>query len=185
MRGWPGDRRQGVVIASREPSDAAMRRLQVIAAAAAANGCRMAATHFALQLRSEFCPRRSQDCRHARHGHDGKTGRHGCTHQDHGGPAAAGRAANTASPATNGFSRRRCATRSSCWRGPTGGPVLFFVPRFLPDGSVNALRVQRLKDKLGNRSNACSEVEFQDATAGSARKGAASHHHRNGDLHAA
>ncbi len=39
----------------------------------------------------------------------------------------------------------------------------FFVPRFLPDGSRNAIRVQRLKDKLGNRSNASSEVEFQGA----------------------
>ncbi|HEY1042480.1 MAG TPA: isovaleryl-CoA dehydrogenase [Telluria sp.] len=36
----------------------------------------------------------------------------------------------------------------------------FFVPRYLPDGSRNAIRVQRLKDKLGNRSNASSEVEF-------------------------
>ena len=40
----------------------------------------------------------------------------------------------------------------------------FFVPRFLPDGSRNAIRVQRLKNKLGNRSNASSEVEFCDAT---------------------
>lgn len=39
----------------------------------------------------------------------------------------------------------------------------FFVPRYLPDGSRNAIRVQRLKDKVGNRSNASSEVEFQDA----------------------
>ena len=39
------------------------------------------------------------------------------------------------------------------------------MPRFLPDGSVNALRFQRLKDKLGNRSNASSEVEFQAAHA--------------------
>jgi putative acyl-CoA dehydrogenase len=37
------------------------------------------------------------------------------------------------------------------------------VPRFVPDGSRNAIRVQRLKDKLGNRSNASSEVEFCDA----------------------
>lgn len=36
----------------------------------------------------------------------------------------------------------------------------FLVPRFLDDGSHNAVRVQRLKDKLGNRSNASSEVEF-------------------------
>jgi putative acyl-CoA dehydrogenase len=39
------------------------------------------------------------------------------------------------------------------------------MPRFRPDGSVNALRLQRLKDKLGNRSNASSEVEFVDAFA--------------------
>ena len=46
-----------------------------------------------------------------------------------------------------------------------GGLSCFLVPRFLPDGSVNALRFQRLKDKLGNRSNASSEVEFQAAHA--------------------
>jgi putative acyl-CoA dehydrogenase len=43
------------------------------------------------------------------------------------------------------------------------GLSCFFVPRFLPDGSRNAIRVQRLKNKLGNRSNASSEVEFCDA----------------------
>ena len=50
--------------------------------------------------------------------------------------------------------------------GGEGGAGLscFFVPRFLPDGSRNAIRVQRLKDKLGNRSNASSEVEFHGAT---------------------
>ena len=46
-----------------------------------------------------------------------------------------------------------------------GGLTCFFMPRFWPDGSVNALQFQRLKDKLGNRSNASSEVEFQDAYA--------------------
>jgi putative acyl-CoA dehydrogenase len=44
-----------------------------------------------------------------------------------------------------------------------GGLTCFLMPRFRPDGSVNALRFQRLKDKLGNRSNASSEVEFMDA----------------------
>jgi putative acyl-CoA dehydrogenase len=44
-----------------------------------------------------------------------------------------------------------------------GGLTCFLLPRFRPDGSVNALRLQRLKDKLGNRSNASSEVEFADA----------------------
>jgi len=50
--------------------------------------------------------------------------------------------------------------------GNTGenGPVsCFYVPRFAPDGSKNAVQVQQLKDKLGNRSNASSEVEFLDA----------------------
>jgi putative acyl-CoA dehydrogenase len=46
-----------------------------------------------------------------------------------------------------------------------GGLTCFLMPRFLPDGSVNALRFQRLKDKLGNRSNASSEVEFHAAHA--------------------
>jgi putative acyl-CoA dehydrogenase len=45
----------------------------------------------------------------------------------------------------------------------SAGLSCFFVPRFLPDGSRNAIRVQRLKNKLGNRSNASSEVEFCDA----------------------
>jgi putative acyl-CoA dehydrogenase len=45
------------------------------------------------------------------------------------------------------------------------GLSCFFLPRVLPDGSVNALRIQRLKDKLGNRANASSEVEFAAAQA--------------------
>lgn len=46
-----------------------------------------------------------------------------------------------------------------------GGPSCFFVPRWAPDGSRNAVLIQRLKDKLGNRSNASAEVEFQGAWA--------------------
>ena len=46
-----------------------------------------------------------------------------------------------------------------------GGLTCFLMPRFRPDGSVNGLRFQRLKDKLGNRSNASSEVEFVEAFA--------------------
>ncbi len=45
-----------------------------------------------------------------------------------------------------------------------GGLSCFFVPRFLPDGQRNAVRLERLKDKLGNRSNASSEAEFFDAS---------------------
>jgi len=54
------------------------------------------------------------------------------------------------------------------------GLTCFFMPRFAPDGSVNAIQFQRLKDKLGNRSNASSEVEFIGAYAtpvGEAGKG--------------
>ncbi|MGN1287523.1 MAG: acyl-CoA dehydrogenase family protein, partial [Bradyrhizobium sp.] len=46
-----------------------------------------------------------------------------------------------------------------------GGLSCFFMPRFAPDGTVNAIHFQRLKDKLGNRSNASSEVEFHGAYA--------------------
>lgn len=42
--------------------------------------------------------------------------------------------------------------------------ILLFVPRILPDSTRNAIRIERLKEKLGNRSNASAEVEFQDAT---------------------
>lgn len=44
-----------------------------------------------------------------------------------------------------------------------GGLSCFLVPRFLPDGTRNAVRIQRLKDKLGDWSNASSEVEFHGA----------------------
>jgi len=46
-----------------------------------------------------------------------------------------------------------------------GGLSCFFLPRWLPDGTLNAIRIQRLKDKLGNCANASSEVEFDQATA--------------------
>jgi putative acyl-CoA dehydrogenase len=46
-----------------------------------------------------------------------------------------------------------------------GGLSCVLVPRVLPDGSRNAFHLQRLKDKLGNRSNASSEPEFDDTVA--------------------
>jgi len=45
------------------------------------------------------------------------------------------------------------------------GLTCFLLPRVLPDGTRNAVRLQRLKDKLGNRSNASAEVEFDAALA--------------------
>ena len=47
----------------------------------------------------------------------------------------------------------------------TSGLSCLFLPRVLPDGSMNRLFIQRLKDKLGNKANASSEVEFVGASA--------------------
>ncbi len=46
-----------------------------------------------------------------------------------------------------------------------GGLTCFLVPRVLPDGTRNAMHLMRLKDKLGNRSNASSEIEYDGAWA--------------------
>ena len=46
------------------------------------------------------------------------------------------------------------------------GVTCFFVPRSLPDGERNAFRIQRLKDKCGNRSNASAEIEYERTHAG-------------------
>jgi putative acyl-CoA dehydrogenase len=45
------------------------------------------------------------------------------------------------------------------------GLSCFLLPRVLPDGTRNAMHLQRLKDKLGNRSNASAEIEFDAAVA--------------------
>jgi putative acyl-CoA dehydrogenase len=46
-----------------------------------------------------------------------------------------------------------------------GGLSCFFLPRWTPDEAQNTFRIHRLKDKLGNRSNASGEVEFEDSWA--------------------
>jgi putative acyl-CoA dehydrogenase len=46
-----------------------------------------------------------------------------------------------------------------------GGLTCFLVPRWRPDGERNGIEIQRLKDKLGDRSNASSEIEYRDAYA--------------------
>ena len=61
------------------------------------------------------------------------------------------------------YSAPQCDAHLVVARTAEGGLSCFFVPRRLPDDSLNGVRVQRLKDKLGNRSNASSEVEFEDA----------------------
>jgi len=62
------------------------------------------------------------------------------------------------------FSAPMCDAHLILAQAP-GGLSCLFLPRFLPDGRRNAVLLQRLKDKLGNRSNASSEVEFAGATA--------------------
>lgn len=47
----------------------------------------------------------------------------------------------------------------------SGGLSCFFLPRLLPDGTRNAVQIERLKDKLGNCANASAEVEFLNASA--------------------
>ncbi|WP_404301122.1 isovaleryl-CoA dehydrogenase [Alicycliphilus denitrificans] len=68
------------------------------------------------------------------------------------------------------FSAPQCDAHLVTARVGAGGPssaglACFYLPRWRPDGRRNAVRVQRLKDKVGNRSNASSEVEFEDAWA--------------------
>ena len=97
------------------------------------------------------------------------------------------RAASTSSSGTSGSARRRCATRSWCSRRRRRGLSCFLLPRVLPDGTRNAFRIQRLKDKLGNRSNASSEIEFDGALGAARRRGGPrrADDHRDGRPHAA
>jgi putative acyl-CoA dehydrogenase len=62
------------------------------------------------------------------------------------------------------FSAPMCDAFLILAQTPSGLSCLF-LPRVLPDGSMNQLFIQRLKDKLGNKANASSEVEFVVATA--------------------
>ena len=62
------------------------------------------------------------------------------------------------------FSAPMCDAHLVVARVGEGGPfACFYVPRWRPDGTKNAVEIQRLKDKVGNRSNSSSEVEFRDA----------------------
>jgi putative acyl-CoA dehydrogenase len=61
------------------------------------------------------------------------------------------------------FSAPMCDAHLVVAQTEQDGLACFFVPRWLEDGSKNAVQVQRLKEKVGNRSNSSSEVEFKDA----------------------
>ncbi|MBN3793264.1 acyl-CoA dehydrogenase family protein, partial [Burkholderia sp. Ac-20353] len=61
------------------------------------------------------------------------------------------------------FSAPMCDAHLVVARTDSGGPSCFYVPRWRPDGTKNAVEIQRLKDKVGNRSNSSSEIELNDA----------------------
>ena len=66
------------------------------------------------------------------------------------------------------------------------GLSCFLLPRILPDGTRNEFHIQRLKDKLGNHSNASSEVEFHRRVGADGRRAGAGRadDHRDGRAHA-
>ena len=78
---------------------------------------------------------------------------------------AAAPAASTSSSGTSGSARRRCPTSSSCSPRPRRACPASCCRASCPTASRNAFHIQRLKDKLGNRSNASSEIELHGAWA--------------------
>ena len=95
-----------------------------------------------------------------RHGHDGKAGRHGCARQQE-----RCRKVSEGIYRLSGHKWFMSAPMSDAFimlAQTKEGMGCFLVPRLLEDGSANGLQFQRLKDKVGNRSNASSEVEFTD-----------------------
>ena len=61
------------------------------------------------------------------------------------------------------FSAPMCDAHLVVAKTEQDGLACFFVPRWLEDGTKNPIHIQRLKDKVGNRSNSSSEVEFKEA----------------------
>lgn len=61
------------------------------------------------------------------------------------------------------FSAPMCDAHLVVAKTEQDGLACFFVPRWLEDGRKNTIHIQRLKDKVGNRSNSSSEVEFHEA----------------------
>ena len=61
------------------------------------------------------------------------------------------------------FSAPMCDAHLVVAKTKQDGLACFFVPRWLEDGRKNTIHIQRLKDKVGNRSNSSSEVEFHEA----------------------
>ena len=114
-----------------------------------------------------FRPAAREDRRAHGHGHDGEAGRLGSARQHHARHARRHRRAGPAYRLVGHkwfFSAPMCDAFLVLAQAPKGLSC-FLLPRWTPDGAPNALQLQRLKDKLGNRSNASSEVEFDGALA--------------------
>ena len=118
-------------------------------------------------LRSAAAAVVGEERRDPRHGHDRAPGRHRRARQHHRRRCAAGDHVEItghkwfmSAPMCDAF-----LVLAQAQMGQEGGLTCYLMPRYRPDGSQNAIRFQRLKDKLGNKSNASSEVEFHGAYA--------------------
>ena len=99
------------------------------------------------------------------HGHDGEARwlRRPCQHDDRDAArSAAAPVRSTPSWDTNGFAARRCPMRFSCSLRRPAGSRVFSCRAFCRTARRTRSHLQRLKDKLGNKSNASSEVEFDN-----------------------
>ena len=123
-----------------------------------------------------------QGRRHRRHGADREAGRQRSRRQQH--PGDRGRrphvAADRAQVVPVGADQRRLPGARP---DASTGLSCFFMPRLLPDGRKNGMRLMRLKDKLGNRSNATrrGRVRRGGGVAGRRAGAGAADHQRHGD----
>ncbi len=126
--------------------------------------CGMAAADLLSALRQELPAGGGKDRRAHRHGDDREAGRLGFARQ-HDARGADGADGSYRLTGHKWFmSAPMCDAFLTLAQAP-GGLSCFFLPRWTPDGALNAIRLQRLKDKLGNRSNASSEIELDGAWA--------------------
>ena len=115
------------------------------------------------RVRPRPAARRRQARRALRHGDDGEAGRLGRPRQHHSG-AAVGDGEYELTGHKWFCSAPMCDAFLVLAQAPDGLSC-FLLPRVLPDGTRNGFRIQRLKDKLGDRSNASSEIELDSAWA--------------------
>jgi putative acyl-CoA dehydrogenase len=132
------------------------------------------------QIRFDQQARHAEISRDDRHGHDREAGRHGCALPTR--RAERGRRGIYRLTGHKWFMSAPMSDAFLMLAQTKEGMGCFLVPRVAGDGSGNGLQFQRLKDKLGNRSNASSEVEFQRHVRRDARRTRCRrpHHPRHG-----